>query len=117
MEDVFDPDRSSPTSPSFPHASSGGSTGLTTGRIRTGPPIKTFGGDGFGVTSLRLSRNFSKERTKETKDSENIFAFLNFVLFVTLVVSTYSLRARQAHYPESSRDEEKFRRINDGVTG
>jgi hypothetical protein len=38
------PNRSSPTSPSFPHAFSG-----NPGEIRTGPPIKTFGGDGFGV--------------------------------------------------------------------
>ena len=31
--------------PSFPHALSGGSIALTTGGFRTGPPIKTFGGD------------------------------------------------------------------------
>ena len=44
MEHVFDPNRTSPTSPSFPHAFSG-----NPGGIRTGPPIKTFGGDDFGV--------------------------------------------------------------------
>jgi hypothetical protein len=33
--------------PSFPHALSGGSTGLTTGGFGTGPPIKTFWGDAF----------------------------------------------------------------------
>ena len=32
-------------SPSFPHVFSGGSTGLATGEIPTGPPINTFGGD------------------------------------------------------------------------
>jgi hypothetical protein len=53
MEHVFDPNRSSPTSPSFPHAFSG-----NPGGIRTGPLIKTFGGDDFGVASLRLSQIF-----------------------------------------------------------
>ncbi len=33
---------------SFPHAFSGGSTGLTTGETLSGPPIKTFEGDNFG---------------------------------------------------------------------
>ncbi len=42
-------------SPSFPHALSGGSTGLTTGGFGTGPPIKTFGGECArdGATSAR----------------------------------------------------------------
>jgi hypothetical protein len=40
-------------SPSFPHALSGGSTGLTTGGFGTGPPIKTFGGDAFKNKSHR----------------------------------------------------------------
>ena len=35
--------------PSFPHALSGGSTQLTTGESEPGPPIRTFGGDGFGT--------------------------------------------------------------------
>src|SRR5918995_6910122 len=38
-----------PTSPSFPHVFSG-----NPGGIRTGPPIKTFGGDGLGG---RISSN------------------------------------------------------------
>jgi hypothetical protein len=50
MEHVFDPKPNSPTSPSFPHAFSG-----NPGGIRTGPPIKTFGGDGLE------SPQFSKE--------------------------------------------------------
>jgi hypothetical protein len=41
MEYVLQPPNS-PTSPSFPHAFSG-----NPGGIRTGPPIKTLGGDGF----------------------------------------------------------------------
>ena len=41
---------------SFPHAFSGGSTGLTTGESGTGPPIKTFGGDNGGeIDRKRLS--------------------------------------------------------------
>ena len=36
---------------SFPNASIGGSTGLATGETGTGPPIKTFGGDRFGINS------------------------------------------------------------------
>jgi hypothetical protein len=59
MEHVFDPKRSSPTSPSFPRAFSG-----NPGGIRTGPPIKTFGGDDFGVVSLLPQPQFSKESTK-----------------------------------------------------
>src|SRR5439155_18937301 len=38
-------------SPSFPNASIGGSTGLTIGETGTGPPIKTFEGDAFGINS------------------------------------------------------------------
>ena len=33
---------------SFAHAFSGGSTWLTTGKLRTGPAIQTFGGDELG---------------------------------------------------------------------
>ena len=36
-------------SPSFRHVFSRGSTALTTGGIRTEPPTKAFGGDGFEV--------------------------------------------------------------------
>jgi hypothetical protein len=68
MEHVFDPNRSSPTSPSFPHAFSG-----NPGGIRTGPPIKTFGGDDFGVASLLPEPQFSKEDMKSTKLRENYF--------------------------------------------
>src|SRR5918996_156769 len=50
MEQIFDPDRSSPTGPSFPHAFSG-----NPGGIRTGPPIKTFGGDGLAESHLFTS--------------------------------------------------------------
>jgi hypothetical protein len=44
------PNRSCPSSPSFPHAFSG-----NPGRIRTGPPIKTFGRDGHGDSHLFTS--------------------------------------------------------------
>src|SRR6266542_2778140 len=63
MEHVFDPNRSSPTSPSFPHVFSG-----NPGGIRTGPPIKTFGGDGFGSRIASPQPQFSKEVTKSTKE-------------------------------------------------
>jgi hypothetical protein len=62
MEHVFDPNRSSPTSPSFPHAFSG-----NPGGIRTGPPIKTFGGDGLESRISSPQPQFSKEDTKFTK--------------------------------------------------
>jgi hypothetical protein len=39
--------------PSFPNASIGGSTELTTGETGIGPPIKTFGGDAFGINARR----------------------------------------------------------------
>jgi hypothetical protein len=55
----------SPTSPSFPHAFSG-----NPGEIRTGPPIKTFGGDGLEGRISSPPPQFSKERTKDTKDLE-----------------------------------------------
>src|SRR5918996_1701120 len=53
MEHVVDPNAVLPTSPSFPHGFSG-----NPGGIRTGPPIRTFGGDGFGVASLRPNQIF-----------------------------------------------------------
>jgi hypothetical protein len=59
---------SSPYSPrelSFPHAFSGGSTVLTTGGIRIGPPIRAFGGDGFG-THISLS-SILEGHTKNTR--------------------------------------------------
>ena len=40
-------------SPSFPHALSGGSARLTTGESGSGPPIETFGGDGFRKILLK----------------------------------------------------------------
>ena len=52
----------SPTSPSFPHVFSG-----NPGEIRTGPPIKTFGGDGLGSRISSPQLQFSKENTKATK--------------------------------------------------
>jgi hypothetical protein len=52
----------SPTSPSFPHAFSG-----NPGGIRTGPPIKTFGGDGLGSRISSPQPQFSKKVTKSTK--------------------------------------------------
>jgi hypothetical protein len=52
----------SPTSPSFPHAFSG-----NPGGIRTGPPIKTFGGDGLGRLISSTQPQFSQEHTKVTK--------------------------------------------------
>jgi hypothetical protein len=45
----------SPTSPSFPHAFSG-----NPGGIRTGPPIKTFRGNGLGSRIFYPSCNFQK---------------------------------------------------------
>jgi hypothetical protein len=62
MAHVFDPNRSSPTSPSFPHAFSG-----NPGGIRTGPPIKTFGGDDFGVASLRPAAIFEEETLEASR--------------------------------------------------
>ena len=62
MEHLFDPNPNSLTSPSFPHAFSG-----NPGGIRTGPPIKTFGGDDFGVAFRLPQPQFSKEETKSTK--------------------------------------------------
>jgi hypothetical protein len=51
------------------------------GEIRTGPPIKTFGGDGLRSRISSLPPQFSKE---DTKDSEiDTFESLNFVLFAT----------------------------------
>jgi hypothetical protein len=50
---------------SFPHAFSG-----NPGEIRTGPPIKTFGGDGLEGRISSPPPQFSKERTKDTKDLE-----------------------------------------------
>ena len=79
---------------SFPHAFSG-----TPGESRTGPPIKTFGGDGLGSRISSFAPQFSKERTKDAKDSESIFEFLNFVLFVAFVVQhllKFWLRLRRA---------------------
>jgi hypothetical protein len=58
MEYVLQPPNS-PTSPSFPHVFSG-----NPGGIRTGPPIKTFGGDGFGSRISSLRPQFTKEVTK-----------------------------------------------------
>jgi hypothetical protein len=60
MEHVFDPKPNSPTSPSFPHAFSG-----NPGGIRTGPPIKTFGGDGLE----------SPQFSKEAQSSQSVFDF------------------------------------------
>jgi hypothetical protein len=70
MEHVFDPKRSSPTSASFPHAFSG-----NPGGIRTGPPIKTFGGDDFGVASLLPQPQFSKD-TKVCKRVSQVAQFV-----------------------------------------
>ena len=83
MEQVFDPNRSSSTGPSFPHAFSG-----NPGGIRTGPPIKTFGGDGLRGRISPPQPQFSKERTRDTKDSEVVIfeKFLNFVPFVVQCV-------------------------------
>jgi len=46
----------SDASSSFPHVFSGNPAG-----IRTGPPIKAFGGDGFEAvfTSVRMQRHFN----------------------------------------------------------
>src|SRR4029453_6305581 len=65
MEYVRQPSHS-PTSPSFPHAFSG-----NPGEIRTGPPIKTFGGDGLGSRISAPQPLFSKEITKATKNPHN----------------------------------------------
>src|SRR5437773_9884240 len=43
-------------SPSFPHVLSGASAGLTTGESGSGPPIQTFGGDGFRKILLKVVR-------------------------------------------------------------
>jgi hypothetical protein len=61
MEACLDLNRSSPTSPSFPHAFSG-----NPGGIRTGPPIKTFGVTALGV-ALFVSAAIFEEDTKVTK--------------------------------------------------
>jgi hypothetical protein len=61
-EHVFDPNRSCPTIPSFPHAFSG-----NPGGIRTGPPIKTFGVTVMGTRISARQPQFSKEITKATK--------------------------------------------------
>jgi hypothetical protein len=95
MEYVLTTPNSS-TSPSFPHAFSG-----NPGEIRTGPPIKTFGGDGLGSGISSRPLQFSKEHTKDAKDSESIFEFLNFVLFVAFVVQhllKFWLRLRRASF-------------------
>jgi hypothetical protein len=76
---------------SFPHAFSGSATRLWTdpsfggnpGEIRTGPPIKTFGGDGLRSRISSPQRQFSKKHTKN-KLKEKFFPL--FVLFVSFAV-------------------------------
>jgi hypothetical protein len=63
---------------SFPHAFSG-----NPGEIRTGPPIKTFGGDGLRSRISSPQRQFSKKHTKN-KLKEKFFPL--FVLFVSFAV-------------------------------
>jgi hypothetical protein len=57
------------TSLSFPHACSG-----NLGGIRSGPPIKTFGGDDLGELHL-----FTNERAKFTKDNVLVSLLSAFV--------------------------------------
>jgi len=51
---------------SFPHAFSG-----NPGGIRTGPPIRTFGGDGLGSLISSPQPQFSKERRRDVLRKQN----------------------------------------------